>query len=133
MVMASIEQVPQFGALSLGVPLPEVVAVGEEPLLGASLFLVSSTAADPVLLVEPGRAERLVAFGEALSGLFERRVRDLSGEDRVAVMRLVERVTDADDAEDERRAAAEREELRAEIAALRAQVELLVERSTPRT
>ena len=46
---------------------------------------------------------------------------------------LVERVTDADDAEDERRAAAEREELRAEIAALRAQVELLVERSTPRT
>ena len=55
--------------------------------------IVSSTAADPVLLVEPGRAERLVAFGEALSGLFERRVRDLSGEDRVAVMRLVERVT----------------------------------------
>ena len=46
---------------------------------------------------------------------------------------LVERVTDADDAEDERREAAEREELRAEIAALRAQVELLVERSTPRT
>ena len=45
---------------------------------------------------------------------------------------LVERVTDADDAEDERREAAEREELRAEIAALRAQVELLVERSTPR-
>ena len=55
--------------------------------------IVSSTAADPVLLVEPGRAERLVAFGEALSGLFERRVRDLSGEDRVAVMRLVERVS----------------------------------------
>ncbi len=45
---------------------------------------------------------------------------------------LVERVTDADDAEDEQRGAAEREELRAEIAALRAQVELLVERSTPR-
>ncbi len=45
---------------------------------------------------------------------------------------LVERVTGADDAEDERREAAEREELRAEIAALRAQVELLVERSTPR-
>ncbi|MEL7689228.1 MarR family transcriptional regulator [Citromicrobium bathyomarinum] len=55
--------------------------------------MVSSKAADPVLLVEPGRAERLVAFGETLSGLFERRVRDLSGEDRVAVMRLVERVT----------------------------------------
>ncbi len=56
-------------------------------------IIVSSTAADPVLLVEPGRAERLVAFGEALSGLFDRNVRELSGEDRVAVMRLVERVT----------------------------------------
>jgi len=55
--------------------------------------IVSSSVADPVLLVEPGRAERLVAFGEVLAGLFDRRVRELSGEDRVAVMRLVERVT----------------------------------------
>ena len=42
--MAPVEQVPQFRALPLRIPLPEVVTVGEEPLLGASLFLVSSTA-----------------------------------------------------------------------------------------
>lgn len=47
----------------------------------------------PVLLVEPGRAERLVAFGEALASLAGSRVRELSQDDRVAVMRLVERVT----------------------------------------
>ncbi len=45
---------------------------------------------------------------------------------------LVELVSDADEAEDERRETAEGDELRAEIAALRAQVDLLVQRSTPR-
>ena len=46
---------------------------------------------------------------------------------------LVERGSEADDAEDERRETAEREQLRAEIAALREQVALLVARSEPRT
>ncbi|NCP18457.1 MAG: winged helix-turn-helix transcriptional regulator [Erythrobacter sp.] len=55
--------------------------------------LVASRACDPVLLVEPRRAERLVAFGEAVASLAGRRVRELSGEDRVAVMQLVERVS----------------------------------------
>ncbi len=55
--------------------------------------MVAARAADPVLLVEPGRAERLVAFGEALASLAGRRVRELSEEDRVAVLRLVERVS----------------------------------------
>ena len=55
--------------------------------------MVATAAGEPVLLVEPGRAERLVAFGEALAGLAGARVRELSDEDRVAVMRLVERVT----------------------------------------
>lgn len=75
-----------------------VVRSGARMIVSTSIgalepVIVSSSVADPVLLVEPGRAERLVAFGEALSGLFDRRVRELSGEDRVAVMRLVERVT----------------------------------------
>ncbi|GAB5348003.1 MarR family transcriptional regulator [Alteriqipengyuania sp. 357] len=55
--------------------------------------MVAAAAGDPVMLVEPGRAERLVAFGEALAGLVGARVRELSDEDRVAVIRLVERVT----------------------------------------
>ena len=85
--LALIERLAERGIRS-GARLIVSTTIGAlEPVI------VSSTAADPVLLVEPGRAERLVAFGEALSGLFERRVRDLSGEDRVAVMRLVERVT----------------------------------------
>lgn len=55
--------------------------------------IVATRASDPVLLVEPDRAERMVALGEALAGLAQGRVRELSEEDRVAVMRLVERVT----------------------------------------
>lgn len=55
--------------------------------------LVASRDADPVLLVEPGRAERLVAFGEAFAALAGRRVRELSDDDRLVVLRLVERVS----------------------------------------
>jgi len=55
--------------------------------------IVATSAADPVLLVEPGRAERLVAFGETLAGMVRGRVREMSEEDRLAVLRLVERVT----------------------------------------
>ena len=55
--------------------------------------MVAARAADPVLMVEPGRAERLVAFGEALADMLDRRLREMSEEDRLTVMRLVERVT----------------------------------------
>lgn len=55
--------------------------------------IVATRASDPVLLVEPNMAERLVALGEALAGLASGRVRELSEDDRVAVMRLVERVS----------------------------------------
>lgn len=55
--------------------------------------IVATSAADPVLLVEPGRAERLVAFGETLATMVRGRVREMSEEDRLAVLRLVERVT----------------------------------------
>ena len=58
-------------ATTIGALEPVMVAMGES---------------DPVLLVEPGR-------GEALARLAGARVRDLSAEDRVAVMRLVERVS----------------------------------------
>src|SRR5437764_1065696 len=37
---APVEQRPQLGALVLGVPLAEVVAEGEHPLLGPGLLLV---------------------------------------------------------------------------------------------
>lgn len=55
--------------------------------------MIATGACEPVLMVEPGRAERLVAFGEALADLVGTRVRELSDEDRLAVMRLVERVS----------------------------------------
>ena len=42
----TIEQIPKLGALVLGVPLAEVVAVGKEAFLGACLFLVASRPAD---------------------------------------------------------------------------------------
>jgi hypothetical protein len=43
---AAVEQIPQLGALVLGVPLRELVAVGEEALFGACLFFVAPRAAD---------------------------------------------------------------------------------------
>ena len=44
--MHSIEQVPEFRTLVLGVPLTEVVTMGEEAFLRTGLFLVSSGATD---------------------------------------------------------------------------------------
>ncbi|WP_370179325.1 MarR family transcriptional regulator [Alteriqipengyuania sp.] len=55
--------------------------------------MVAASACEPALLVEPGRSERLVAFGEALARIAGRRVRELSEDDRVMVLRLVERVS----------------------------------------
>ncbi len=37
----AVEEVPEFGALVFGVPLPKVVAVAEETLFGTGLFLVA--------------------------------------------------------------------------------------------
>ena len=42
----AVEQVPQLGTLVLGVPLAEVVAVGEEAFLGAGFFLVAAGPTD---------------------------------------------------------------------------------------
>jgi len=47
--VARVEDVPQLGALVLGVPLAEVVAQADDALLGAGLLLVAATAPeDPV-------------------------------------------------------------------------------------
>ena len=45
-MLPSVEQIPQFGALVFGVPLAELIAMGEEALFGARLLLVPSPAAD---------------------------------------------------------------------------------------
>jgi hypothetical protein len=47
----------------------------------------------PQILVDPGRAERLVALGQVLSRIPGRRVRELSEEDRLALLRLAEQVS----------------------------------------
>ena len=68
-VFAAVEEVPEFGALVLGVPLAEVVAVGEEALLGAGFLFVAASAAEAgvvlVLLdgIEQGDGLEFVAGG----------------------------------------------------------------------
>ena len=44
--VAAVVEVPQFGALGLGVPLPELVAEAEDPLLRPGLLLVPAPAAE---------------------------------------------------------------------------------------
>jgi hypothetical protein len=45
-MVAAVEKIPQFGPLVFRVPLPEVVPVREEALLGPRLFLVAPPAAE---------------------------------------------------------------------------------------
>ena len=81
---AAVVEVPQLGALVLGVPLAEVVAEGEDPLLGPGALLVAARAAEgrveAVLLdgVEQRHGLQPVARG-ARAGLLDR----LAGVDRV--------------------------------------------------
>ena len=46
LVVAAVVEVPQLGPLRLGVPLAELVAEAEHPLLGAGLLLVAAGAAE---------------------------------------------------------------------------------------
>ncbi|MBK6800696.1 winged helix DNA-binding protein [Novosphingobium sp.] len=48
----------------------------------------------PQILVDPGRAERVVALGRALARAPHLRVRDLSEEDRLTLLRLTEQVAE---------------------------------------
>ena len=47
----------------------------------------------PQILVAPSRAERLIALGQVLSRMPARRVRELSEEDRLVLLRLTEQMT----------------------------------------
>lgn len=47
---------------------------------------------DPWLLVDPTRADRLIALGQVLSGLPAKRLRELSEQDRLLLLRLSEQV-----------------------------------------
>ncbi len=59
LVMAAVVQVPQLGPLRLGVPLAELVAEAEHPLLGAGLLLVAAgTTERGVELVLPDGAQQ---------------------------------------------------------------------------
>src|SRR5207253_2608213 len=42
----SVEQVPEFGALVLRIPLAKLIAMGEKTLLGAGLLLVTTRATE---------------------------------------------------------------------------------------
>lgn len=46
----------------------------------------------PTLLVDPSRAERVIALGQAMAGLATGRVRDLSDDDRLMLLRLAEQI-----------------------------------------
>ncbi|MCJ2186910.1 helix-turn-helix domain-containing protein [Novosphingobium beihaiensis] len=46
----------------------------------------------PVLLVDPNRAERVIALGQVLAGLGPSRLRELSEDDRLMLLRLSEQV-----------------------------------------
>ena len=48
---------------------------------------------NPQILVAPSRAERIIALGQVLSRLPQRRVRELSEEDRLVLLRLTQQVT----------------------------------------
>lgn len=47
----------------------------------------------PQILIQPSRAERIIALGQALARVPSRRVRELSEEDRLVLLRLTEQVT----------------------------------------
>ncbi|NOW47637.1 DNA-binding response OmpR family regulator [Novosphingobium sp. SG751A] len=48
---------------------------------------------DPQILVNPSRAERLIALGQVMARMPAKRVRELSDEDRMVLLRLTEQVT----------------------------------------
>lgn len=48
---------------------------------------------EPDILVDPGRADRVIALGQALAKRSDGRVRELSEEDRITLLRLTEQVS----------------------------------------
>ena len=71
---AAVVEVPQLGALAARVPLPEVVAVGEDPLLRPRALLVDAAAVDRLLHrgdedVRHGAVAELDHLGEVVAGV----------------------------------------------------------------
>lgn len=73
------------------------------PQLGTRLIVSTSVEAlddvfacmdhsNPLLLVDPSRAERVVALGRVLATMSQGRVRELSDDDRLMILRLTEQV-----------------------------------------
>ncbi len=68
-ISASVEKVPEFGALVFRVPLPKIVAVGEEAFLGTGFLLVAATTAECGIIlmflkgIEKGDGLEFVARG----------------------------------------------------------------------
>src|SRR4029450_1718096 len=83
-----VVEVPQLGPLVLGVPLPEIVAEAEHPLLGPSLLLVAAATTkhrvDPVLLDRLQQRHRLKTITTSTGPLL---LDDLAGIDGVLDMR----------------------------------------------
>ena len=82
-VFASVEEVPKFGALVFWIPLSEVVAMREEALFGASLFLIASSATEAgVVLVFFDRVEERDGLKFVARGVGSLFFNDASGIDR---------------------------------------------------
>ena len=76
-----------------------VARSGARMIVSASLASLDAVFAccsesTPQILVDPLRAERLVALGWARAGLSDRRLRELSEEDRLALLRLTQQVSE---------------------------------------
>lgn len=68
-VFASVEEIPEFWPLILGVPLAEIVAMAEESLFGAGLFFIATTTAEAAIVstrlngIQQGGGLQAVAAG----------------------------------------------------------------------
>ena len=66
-ILATIEKIPQLRALIFWVPLTEVIAVGEEALLGAGFFFITATTSEAAIVlmlfdgIEQGHGLQFVA------------------------------------------------------------------------
>ena len=73
-VLATVEQVPEFGALIFGVPLTEVIAVREKALLGTGFLFIASTATETgiVLMLFDGieQSDRLQLIARGIRAFF---------------------------------------------------------------
>ena len=89
--------------LDLGT-IPALVAFDERAARGGAHLVVSTSMAalddvfgcldrsQPQILVEPSRAERVIALGRALARVPDLRLRELSDDDRLTLLRLTEQV-----------------------------------------